>query len=96
MNAIKAGSEAIFKYAPNVSSLTIVIAIIPGAEPIRRREPPTPTISAKRTQRLGSIVFTMSIAAAVRGMLSKTADNPPIAIFPQMILVTDGTAVNTQ
>jgi len=46
------------------------MAIIPGAEPIKSSEPPTPAVNANNTHKLGSIVLIISIAAAVNGILS--------------------------
>ena len=82
--AVIAGSVAIFKYVLNVNSGSRVIAIIPEAEPMIRMDPPVPTARASRTQRCGFVVLITSIATAVRGILSKIADNPPIRILPIM------------
>ena len=92
---MSAGNEATFKYDLNVKSSTIAIAIIPGADPIKRSEPPTPAVSANNTHRLGSVVLIISIAAAVKGILSNTAEKPPIATFPTIIRETDGVSVKS-
>ena len=88
--ASSAGTVAIRRYFKNVRSLMRVMAIIPGAEPIIRSDPPTPTVKANKVQREEMFVFTISIAAAVRGILSKIAENSPINIFPDIIRCVDG------
>ena len=84
---------AIFRYLVKVNSLTIVIAMMPDPEPIKSKEPPNPTVYARRIHRLGVVVFTISMDAAVNGMLSNTADKKPSRILPEMTLPVVGVLV---
>ncbi len=76
------GRHAILKYFPKVSSGTIPAATTPDTEPIRRSEPPVPTVRAVSTQSWGFDTLMISIASAVRGTLSTTEDMRPMKTLP--------------
>ena len=63
----------------------MVMAMMPGADPMISSDPPAPTVMAKNTQSAGSVVFTISRVAAVSGMLSNIEDSAPMTVLPAMM-----------
>jgi len=78
----RTGPLAMRTYLENVNEGTMPEATIPAMLPIRRIEPPVPSVSATNDQRCGSEADTIFIMRPVRGTLSITEEaRPSIAVL---------------